>query len=57
MVDNWKIPLYKIYTDDEDVNLISKIVRRGNNWALGPEIEEFENQIKKLCWFRILCGS
>jgi perosamine synthetase len=45
-VDDWKIPLYKIYTDDEDINLITKIVKRGNNWALGPEIEEFENQIK-----------
>lgn len=42
----WKIPLYKIYTDDEDINLITKIIRRGNNWALGPEIEEFENAIK-----------
>ena len=45
-MDDWKIPLYKIYTDDEDINLITKIVKRGNNWALGPEIEEFENQIK-----------
>jgi len=42
----WKIPLYKIYTDDEDVNLITKIVRRGSNWAIGPEIEEFENAIR-----------
>ena len=42
----WIIPLYKIYTDDEDVNLITKIVKRGNNWAIGPEIEEFENAIK-----------
>jgi len=43
---NWKIPLYKIFTDDEDLNLITKIIKRGNNWALGPEIEEFENAIK-----------
>ena len=42
----WKIPLYKIYTDDEDINLINKIIRRGANWALGPEIEEFETAIK-----------
>ena len=45
--ESWKIPLYKIYTDDEDVNLITKIVKRGNNWAIGPEIEEFENKIKE----------
>ena len=45
-MNDWIIPLYKIYTDDEDVDLITKIVRRGSNWALGPEIEEFENAIK-----------
>ena len=45
-MEKWKIPLYKIFTDDEDLNLITKIVKRGNNWALSPEIEEFENQIK-----------
>ena len=43
---DWKIPLYKIYTDDEDLTLITKIVKRGNNWAIGPEIEEFENAVK-----------
>ena len=43
--DDWKIPLYKIYTDDEDVKLITNIVKRGNNWALGPEIEEFEKKL------------
>jgi len=41
----WKIPLYKIYTDDEDVNLITKIIKRGSDWAIGPEIEELENAI------------
>ena len=45
--EDWKIPLYKIYTDDEDVNLITKIIKRGSQWALGPEIEEFENELKK----------
>jgi len=45
-VEEWKIPLYKIYTDDEDLISISKIIKRGTNWAIGPEIEEFENAIK-----------
>ncbi len=45
-MDEWKIPLYKVYTDDEDVDLITKIVKRGTYWAMGPEIEEFENAIK-----------
>ena len=43
---DWRIPLYKVYTDDEDVNLITKIVRRGTYWAMGPEIQEFEGAIK-----------
>jgi len=46
-VDNWILPLYKIYSDDEDVNLITKIIRRGTKWAIGPEIEEFEKAIKE----------
>ncbi len=45
-MEEWKIPLYKIYTDDEDLNLITKIVKRGTQWAIGPEIEELENEIK-----------
>ena len=45
-MENWKIPLYKIYTDDEDLNLITKIIKRGSEWAIGPEIEEFEKLIK-----------
>jgi len=46
-LDNWKVPLYKIYTDDEDVDVITKIIKRGSKWAIGPEIEEFENALKK----------
>ena len=45
-VNEWKIPLYKIFTDDEDVNAITKVIKRGTEWAIGPEIEEFENAIK-----------
>jgi perosamine synthetase len=44
--EKWKIPLYKIFTDDEDVIQINKILRRGRDWAIGSEIEEFENLIK-----------
>ena len=46
-MNTWKLPLYKIYTDEEDVNLITKIIKRGTYWAIGPEIEEFENAIKE----------
>jgi len=44
--DQWKLPLYKIYSDDEDLNLLTKVVKRGTKWAIGPEIEEFEKEIK-----------
>jgi perosamine synthetase len=44
--ENWIIPLYKIYTDQEDLNLVTKIISRGNKWAIGPEIEEFEEKLK-----------
>lgn len=46
MNEDWKIPLYKIFSDDEDVNLITKIIKRGSSWALGPEIEEFEQELR-----------
>ena len=45
-MSDWILPLYKIYSDDEDVNLVTKIIRRGTYWAIGPEIEEFENALK-----------
>lgn len=44
---NYKIPLFKIYWDEEDVKSVSESVRRGMNWAVGPNIEEFEKLISK----------
>jgi len=44
-LERWKIPLYKIFSDDEDLNLVTKIIKRGTKWAIGPEIEEFEKAI------------
>jgi perosamine synthetase len=41
----WKVPLYRIFTDEEDVEAVNKVIRRGTQWAIGPEIEEFENAI------------
>lgn len=43
---SWKLPLYKIYSDDEDIQLIKKVVSRGSHWAIGPEIKEFEDELK-----------
>jgi len=39
---NWKIPLYKVDWDKDDVRLVSNVIKRGMDWAIGPEIEEFE---------------
>tara|TARA_B110000438_G_scaffold273678_1_gene293258 strand:+ start:4043 stop:5185 length:1143 start_codon:yes stop_codon:yes gene_type:complete len=44
-MNDWKVPLYKIYSDDDDLNLITKVIKRGNQWAIGPEIEELEKVI------------
>ena len=38
----WKIPLYRIASDEEDVKSVSKVILRGTDWAIGKEITEFE---------------
>ncbi len=45
---NWKIPLFKMHYDEEDISSVEKVLRRGSFWADGPEIKEFENKIGKL---------
>ena len=41
----WKIPLYRIFTDKEDEKSIARVLSRGMDWAIGPEILEFERKI------------
>jgi len=40
---SWKIPLFKIYTDERDIELVSEVIKSGMNWATGPKVSEFEN--------------
>jgi perosamine synthetase len=40
-----KIPLFKTYSDEDDVKAVSEVIKRGTFWAIGPEIEEFEKKI------------
>ena len=40
-----KIPLFKMYADDIDVDAITKVIRRQNYWATGEEITKFENEL------------
>jgi len=41
----WKIPLFKIYWDEDDIKSVTEAIRAGENWAVGPNIEEFEQRI------------
>ena len=38
---NWKIPLYRIFTDDEDEKLISKVLSRQMDGATLLKCSEF----------------
>ncbi len=40
-----KIPLFKTYSDQHDIDAVSEVIRRGTYWAIGPEIEQFEKKI------------
>ncbi len=39
---DWKIPLFKIYWDEQDVEMVKDAIQRGMRWAIGPNIERFE---------------
>ena len=41
----WKIPLFKIYWEEDDIDAVSRVIKRGNYWATGPEIEQLEKSI------------
>lgn len=43
----WKIPLFKMYWDEDDVNAVSEAIRSGMNWAVGPNVSKFEEEIAK----------
>jgi len=40
-----KIPLFEIEWKQEDIDAISKVIKRGGYWTQGPEVEEFEDRI------------
>jgi len=41
----WKIPLFRIYWDEEDVEAVTEAIKAGMNWAVGPFVEDFEDLI------------
>jgi len=42
----WKIPLFKIFWDESDVENVNREIQSGMNWAIGPNIKKFENLIR-----------
>jgi len=44
---DWKIPLFKIYWDEEDIGMVTDAIQRGMFWAIGPNIEKFENMLSE----------
>ncbi len=47
MAQKWRIPLYKVSVDKDDVKSVSKVIKRGMDWAIGPEIDLFEKLLAK----------
>lgn len=39
------IPLFRIYSDDQDIEAIKKVITSGMNWAIGSEVSTFEQKI------------
>ncbi|MCZ2845472.1 MAG: DegT/DnrJ/EryC1/StrS family aminotransferase, partial [Candidatus Bathyarchaeota archaeon] len=46
MIDR-KVPLFRIYWDEEDIGAVEEIIRSGMSWCVGKQIEEFEDMIKE----------
>ena len=44
-MSRWRVSLYKIYWDEDDVERVSEVIRRGMFWAIGPNIEKFERMV------------
>ena len=42
---DWRIPLFKIYWDKDDIAAVNKAIRRGMEWAIGPEVTQFEENL------------
>jgi len=41
------VPLFKIYWDSQDIEKVTSVINRGMYWALGVELEEFEDRVAK----------
>ena len=41
----WKIPLFEIFSDEDDIASIISVLKRRKNWAAGPEVQNFEREL------------
>lgn len=41
----WQIPLFKIYWDNEDIEMVKDAIQRGMSWAIGPNIGKVEGML------------
>ncbi len=41
----WKIPLFKMYWDEDDIETVNAVLRSGTNWAVGSNVTQFETEI------------
>ena len=39
------IPLFKICWDEQDIEKVTSVIKRGGYWAMGPDVKEFEKKI------------
>lgn len=39
------VPLFKIYSDEKDIQSVTEIIKSGSHWATGLQIEQFEKEI------------
>ena len=44
-MSDWKIPLYRIATDNKDIRNVTNVLQRNTDWAIGPEINQFEGKL------------
>jgi len=49
---NWRIPLFKIYWDEDCVREVNDVITSGMNWAVGSKVEEFEEAIHEYVGMR-----
>jgi perosamine synthetase len=39
------IPLFKIFWDKDDIEMVNAVIRSGSYWTTGPTVEKFEEQL------------